>query len=74
MEPRVAPSNLFGGVLSSKIHVFCEFISFICFAKINNELFGGQVEMAFNKRDFRKDKPEPLKLRTVCGVKISTIF
>ena len=30
--------------------------------------------MALNERDFRKDKPEPLKLRTVCAVKILTIF
>ena len=23
--------------------------------------------MAFNKRDFRKDKPKPLRVRRVCG-------
>ncbi len=30
--------------------------------------------MASNQRDFRKDKPKPLKLRIVCGVKILTIL
>ncbi len=30
--------------------------------------------MALIQRDFRKDKPKPLKLRTVCGLKILTIF
>ena len=30
--------------------------------------------MAFKKRDFRKDKPKPLRVRIVCGVKILTIF
>jgi len=30
--------------------------------------------MALIQRDFRKDKPEPLRVRIVCGVKISTIF
>ena len=30
--------------------------------------------MVYNQRDFRKDKPKPLKLRTVCGLKILTIF
>ena len=29
--------------------------------------------MAFYKRDFRKDKPKPLRVRIVCGVKILTI-
>jgi hypothetical protein len=28
--------------------------------------------MALIQRDFRKDKPKPLKLRIVCGVKIKT--
>ncbi len=44
----MALSNLFGGVLRSKIYVSCEFISFICFTKINNKLFGGQVGMVLN--------------------------
>ena len=26
--------------------------------------------MAYYKRDFRNDKPKPLKLRTVCSVRI----
>ena len=30
--------------------------------------------MAFNQRDFRKDKPKPLRVRIVCGVKRLTIF
>ena len=29
--------------------------------------------MACNQRDFRKDKPKPLRTRTVCGVKILTV-
>jgi len=29
--------------------------------------------MALIQRDFRKDKPKPLKLRIVCGVKILTV-
>jgi hypothetical protein len=28
--------------------------------------------MAFNKRDFRKDKPKPLRVRIVCGETIDT--
>ena len=30
--------------------------------------------MVYNQRDFRKDKPKPLRVRIVCGVKILTIF
>ncbi len=30
--------------------------------------------MALIQRDFRKDKPKPLRVRIVCGVKILTIF
>ncbi len=30
--------------------------------------------MACNQRDFRKDKPKPLRVRIVCGVKTLTIF
>jgi len=30
--------------------------------------------MAFNQRDFRKDKAKPVKVRTVCSVKIKTLF
>jgi hypothetical protein len=30
--------------------------------------------MAYKQRDLRKDKPEPLKLRVVCGLRILTIF
>jgi len=30
--------------------------------------------MTCNQRDFRKDKPKPLNVRIVCGVKIETIF
>ncbi len=30
--------------------------------------------MESNQRDFRKDKPKPLKLRIVCGLKIFTIL
>ncbi len=30
--------------------------------------------MSSNQRDFRKDKPKPLRVRTVYGVKILTIF
>ncbi len=34
-EHRVAPSNLFGGVLNGKTHVLCEFICFVCFTRTN---------------------------------------
>ena len=30
--------------------------------------------MALIQRDFRKDKPKAVKVRTVCGLKILTIF
>ena len=30
--------------------------------------------MTCNQRDFRKDKPKPLRVRIVCGVKILTIL
>ncbi len=30
--------------------------------------------MTFKQRDFRKDKPKPLRVRIVCGVKILTIL
>ena len=30
--------------------------------------------MALIQRDFRKDKPKPIRVRTVCGVKILTIL
>ena len=30
--------------------------------------------MALIQRDFRKDKPKPLRVRIVCGVKIIKIF
>ena len=30
--------------------------------------------MALIQRYFRKDKPKPLRVRIVCGVKILTIF
>ncbi len=30
--------------------------------------------MALIQRDFRKDKPKPLRVRIVCGVKILTIL
>ncbi len=30
--------------------------------------------MAYIQRDFRKDKPKPLRVRIVCGVKILTIL
>jgi len=29
--------------------------------------------MAFKQRDFRKDKPKPLRVRIVCGMKILTV-
>jgi hypothetical protein len=31
------------------------------------------VQMAFNQRDFRKDKAKPVMVRRVCGVKILTV-
>ena len=30
--------------------------------------------MAYNQRDLRKDKPKPLRVRIVCGVKILILF
>ncbi len=30
--------------------------------------------MALIQRDFRKDKPKPLRVRIVCGMKILTIL
>ncbi len=30
--------------------------------------------MVFKQRDFRKDKAKSVKLRTVCGLKILTIY
>jgi len=30
--------------------------------------------MASTQRDFRKDKPKPLKLHAVCGLRILTLF
>jgi len=30
--------------------------------------------MSFNHRVFRKDKPKPLRVRIVCGVKILALF
>jgi hypothetical protein len=30
--------------------------------------------MAYNQRDFRKDKPKPLRVCIVSGIKILTIF
>ena len=32
------------------------------------------IRIAFNQLNFCKDKPKPLNVRTVCGVKILTIF
>jgi len=59
--------GLFGGVISSKIYVSCEFISFICFTKINNKLFGGGTPNGVQLGEFSQNKRRVAASSAACG-------